>query len=130
MLRAVPGLTFAASLIAFPALALAHHSTLPYDGQHPTTIRGVVTEYAWRNPHSFIYLDVKNDRGNVEHWAIETESLLWLRRLGWTKDMLKPGDPVSATGARARNGTLVMRCKTISLPDGRELPCFPDTAGS
>jgi hypothetical protein len=130
MLRAVLGLTFAAGAIAFPALALAHHSTLPYDGQHPTTIRGVVTEYAWRNPHSFVYLNVKNDQGNVEHWAIETESLLWLRRLGWTKDMLKPGDPVSATGARARNGTLVMRCKTISLPDGRELPCFPDTTGS
>jgi hypothetical protein len=113
-------------LLTLPMLALAHHSTLPYDGEHPTTLRGVVTEFAWRNPHSYIHLDVKNDDGKVEHWAIETESLIFLRRLGWTKDMLKPGDTISTTGARAKNGAHMMRCKVLRLEDGRELPCFPN----
>jgi len=107
-------------------LALAHHSTLPFDGEHPTTLRGVVTEFDWRNPHSYIRLDVKDDKGKVEHWAIETESLILLRRLGWSKDMLKPGDTISTTGARAKNGAQMMRCKVLQLADGRELPCFPN----
>jgi hypothetical protein len=104
----------------------AHHSTLPFDGEHAATIRGVVTRYDWQNPHSYVHLDVKDDAGDTGHWTIETESLIFLRKLGWTKDMLKPGDTITATGARAKNGTLLMRCKVLDLPDGRELPCFPN----
>jgi hypothetical protein len=114
-------------MAALPAVAQAHHSTLPYDGEHPTTIQGTVTEFAWRNPHSFVYLDVKNDAGEIEHWSIETESLIFLRRLGWTKDMMKPGDTITALGARAKNGSHTMRCKTLTLADGRQLMCFPNS---
>ena len=103
----------------------AHHSTLPYDGDHATTLHGVVTEFAWRNPHSYVYLDVTDAAGGVEHWTIETESLILLRRLGWSKDMLKPGDAITTTGARAKNGSHMMRCKELRLADGRELACFP-----
>ena len=123
-LRTMLGLSLGCTIVAMPALA--HHSTLPFDGQHPTVLHGVVTQYDWRNPHSFVHIDVKNDSGSVEHWTIETESLLILRRLGWTKDMLKPGDVITTTGARAKNGALMMRCKVLDLPDGRELPCFPN----
>jgi Family of unknown function (DUF6152) len=112
---------------ALPLAALAHHSTLPFDGDHPTTIRGTVREFAWRNPHSYIYLDVKNDAGNVEHWTIETEALIFLRRLGWTKDMMKPGDTVTALGARAKNGSFTMRCKVLTTADGRQYACFPNS---
>ena len=86
----------------------------------------MVTQYDWRNPHSYVHLDVKDEAGKIEHWTIETESLIFLRRLGWTKDMLKAGDEISATGARAKNGAHMMRCKVLGLPDGRELPCFPN----
>jgi len=122
MLRAVMGLSFGCIVVTPPVFA--HHSTLPFDGKHPTTIRGVVTEYDWRNPHSYVHLDVKDDAGNVEHWIIETESVILLRRLGWTKDLLKPGDAISSTGARSKNGARIMRCKVLDLPNGRELPCF------
>jgi hypothetical protein len=105
----------------------AHHSTLPFDSDHATTLKGVVTAYEWRNPHSFVRLDVNGEAGHAEHWTIETESLLFLRKLGWTKDMLKPGDAISVTGAAAKDGTHLMRCKTLALPDGRELTCFPSS---
>jgi uncharacterized protein DUF6152 len=116
------------AMVALPVLAQAHHSTLPFDGEHPTTIRGTVQEFAWRNPHSYIYLDVKNEAGATEHWAIETESLIFLRRLGWSKDMMKPGDIISAIGARAKNGSHTMRCKVLSLADGRQFACFPNSS--
>jgi hypothetical protein len=123
-LRAVLGF----GCILLPAAsALAHHSTLPFDSEHATVLRGIVTAYEWRNPHSFLRLDVKDGSGNVSHWTIETESLLFLKKLGWTKDMLKPGDAVRATGAAAKDGAHLMRCKTLELPDGRELSCFPNS---
>lgn len=119
------GLCFGLLLAGSAVPTLAHHSTLAFDGEHGTTLQGVVTEYDWRNPHSHIYLDVKDDAGMIEHWIIETESLILLRRLGWSKDMLEPGDPILAVGARAKNGSYLMRCREIDLPDGRELNCFP-----
>ena len=118
------GLSLGCTIAAMPAMA--HHSTLPFDTEHPTVLRGVVTQYDWRNPHSFVHIDVKSDAGSIEHWTIETESLIVLRRLGWTKDMLKPGDVITTTGGRAKNGTPMLRCKVLDLPDGRELPCFPN----
>lgn len=123
--RVLRGPCLGLAMIALPLLAQAHHSTLPFDGEHPTTIQGTVHEFAWRNPHSYIYLDVKNTAGETEHWTIETESLIFLRRLGWSKDMMKPGDAISAIGARAKNGSHTMRCKVLTLADGKQYACFP-----
>jgi hypothetical protein len=117
-----------ACLLVGAALPLAaHHSTLPFDGEHATVIEGIVTRFEWRNPHSRVYLDVQVENGGVEHWTIETESLIVLSRLGWTKEMLKPGDRITTTGARAKNGSHMMRCKVLDLADGREVPCFPNS---
>ena len=119
------------ALAAAGALALvtvlpvaAHHSVLPFDGTRATTVHGVVVRFVWQNPHTHIYLDVTNDQGIVEEWAIESESAIVLRRLGWTKDVIGPGDGLTSTGARAKNGAPVMRCETIQLEDGRRLPCL------
>ena len=107
-------------------LVSAHHSTLPFDGTQPTRLAGVVTKFAWQNPHCYIDIDVKDGKGKIEHWTIESESLSLLQRLGWSKDLLKAGDHLSSIGARARNGSQIMRCKIIELSDGRKLPCFPE----
>src|SRR5689334_21256623 len=53
--------------------ALAHHGNVAYDEQHPTTINGVVTEFVWSNPHCQIYLDVKDKKGNVVNWGVESQ---------------------------------------------------------
>jgi hypothetical protein len=107
----------------------AHHSTLPFDGTQPTVISGVVTTFNWRYPHTTIALDVSDDGGNLIRWTVESESLRMLSRLGWTKNSIRPGERIRVTGARARNGTPAMRCRTIELPDGRSLSCFPTEEG-
>ncbi len=103
----------------------AHHSTLAFDGTQPTVISGVVATFNWRYPHTSIVLDVSDPEGTITRWTIESESLQMLSRLGWTKYSIKHGDRIRATGARARNGAPAMRCRTIDLPDGKRLACFP-----
>ena len=113
----------------------AHHSTLAYDGTQPTVISGVVAAYNWRYPHTSIVLDVTDSGGPEEpagivtRWTIESESLQLLSRLGWTKNSIRLGDRIRVTGARARDGAPAMRCRTIDLPDGRSLACFPIEEG-
>jgi hypothetical protein len=99
-------------------LLLAHHSTAPFDMEHATTVSGVVTEFHWINPHAYIKLDVAE-----EHWLIEIDSRDALRRSGWTKDTLKPGDRINCTGARAKDPAIfALKCFTVDLPDGRKIP--------
>lgn len=86
-----------------------------------TTIHGVVTEFRWMNPHSYIYLQVDGRK-----WTLEAEALNVLRRNGWTKETLKPGDEISCTGARARDAAVyAMKCFTVLFPDGRKLQATP-----
>ena len=116
--------------------ASAHHSTLAYDGTKPTVISGVVAAFNWRYPHTSIVIDVSDGGGPggpggiATRWTVESESLHMLSRLGWTKSSIKPGDLIRVTGARARNGDPAMRCRTIELPDGTSLSCFPIKEGS
>ena len=109
--------------------AAAHHSTLAYDGTRATVVSGVVTAFNWRYPHTSILVDVSDSGGALTRWTVESESLHMLSRLGWTKSSIKPGDLIRVTGARARNGDPAMRCRTIELPDGKSLSCFPTEEG-
>jgi hypothetical protein len=97
----------------------AHHSVLPFDGANATTIQGTVVRVLWQNPHTLITVDVESMR-----WTIESEASVVLQRLGWTEKLITTGDRITITGARAKDGRRSMRCKTITLPDGREVPCF------
>jgi hypothetical protein len=87
--------------------ALAHHGNVAYDEQHPTTINGVVTEFVWSNPHCQIYLDVKDKKGNVVNWGVESQSPGILHRNGWTRDSVKPGDHITVTLVPAKSGAPV-----------------------
>lgn len=77
---------------------LAHHGTAAYDTTKSVTVQGTVTEFQFVNPHVEIYFDVKGDKGNVEKWQAEATSPNHLARAGWTKNTLKPGDQITATG--------------------------------
>jgi hypothetical protein len=119
-------LTIAACVCALAAAApvRVHHSTLAYDGEHPTTISGEVRRFEWQNPHTLIYMDVKNG-DVVDRWVVESESPNLLGRLGWTKTVIKSGDRITTLGGRAKDGSHRLRCKEVQLADGRDLPCFP-----
>src|SRR5579862_8992148 len=90
----------AAILFIFSISGFAHHgAAAEYDLLHPVTLRGVVTEFRYVNPHSQIYFDVTDGNGNVVNWAGELNSPYSLTQDGWTKkrsmEALKPGTPVS-----------------------------------
>jgi DNA/RNA endonuclease YhcR with UshA esterase domain len=101
--------------------ASAHHSTSMYDMEHPSTFKGVVTRVEWTNPHGYIYLNVKNDKGGVDEWAMEINSPNFLRHNGWTSTTVKPGDVITVNGGAAKSGAKTMRCTSVVLADGLEL---------
>jgi DNA/RNA endonuclease YhcR with UshA esterase domain len=98
--------------------ALAHHSVSMYDMEHPTTLKGTVVRLEWTNPHAYIYLTVKNDKGEAVEWAVEINSPNFLKHNGWTSTIVKPGDTITVTGGAAKSGAKTMRCTTVVLADG------------
>jgi hypothetical protein len=114
-------LIVAAAIIAIGFPLWAHHGNAAYDDKNPINIQGTVTEFAWTNPHAQIYLDVKDDKGNVVHWSVETYSPGKLVRAGWTKDIVKVGDQVSINLIPAKNGSPVGFLHKLVLPNGKEL---------
>ena len=112
-------LTFGLTLAGSTRPLLAHHSVAMYEMSAPITVTGVVKRFEWTNPHAFIYLDVKDDSGKVEEWAIEMMSLNHLKSYGWARDLVKPGDVISCTGGRAKSGLPTMLSSMMKLADGR-----------
>jgi len=110
-----------AAFAVFVPAALAHHSVSMYDMDHPTTVKGTVTRLEWTNPHGYIYMDVKDEKGQTVEWAIEINSPNFLRHNGWTSTTVKPGDVVTVTGGAAKSGAKTMRCTTVVLADGTVL---------
>jgi len=109
-------------LISFAGVTYAHHGFVSwFDMSKSTTVKGTVTSFDWTNPHSYIYLDVKNDKGAVEKWTIELGALSMLSRAGWRKETLKPGDEITATGNPAKDGKPIMHLDKVVLANGQEL---------
>src|SRR5439155_26297076 len=86
-------------LLALSCQMLAHHGTAAlYDQTKRSTLTGFVTEFVWQNPHSWVYFDVKDAKGDVTHWGAELNSPGSLARTdGWTVNTVKPGDEIVIT---------------------------------
>lgn len=87
--------------------AQAHHgSRAYYDMSKAISMTGTVTNFAWQNPHVYVLFDVTDTQGHVEHWAAETYSITVLERNnGWTRHTLKPGETITITLWKAKNGS-------------------------
>jgi hypothetical protein len=92
-------------LVGLPALA--HHSfDAEYDSSKTMTITGFVTKVDWVNPHAFVYLDSKDDKGVVRSYRVEMGPPYALARSGWKKDTIKVGDKITIENAAlAKDGT-------------------------
>jgi len=99
----------------------AHHSFAPFDMSAEKTITGIVNRFEWTNPHSWIWLDVPNDKGGVDTWGIEGMSPNFLARRGWSKTSLKPGEKVTIVVRPMRNGQNGGMFVRATLADGKTL---------
>ena len=115
------GLAVVLCFLAIPLLA--HHSFgAEYDANRPITLTGVVTKIEWTNPHSYFYMDVKDDKGNVANWKFEGYGPGVLYRNGWKKDVtMKPGDTVTVFGWRARDGGNWAHSREVTFSGGKKL---------
>jgi len=119
----VSGWRLAGMLLGLAALpAVAHHSfAAEYDQDKPIKLTGTVTKFDVTNPHSWIYIDVKNADGTVVNWGFETASAANLYRRGIRKDTVKPGTVVTIQGYLAKDGTNTGNAQTMTLPDGTQM---------
>jgi hypothetical protein len=111
----------AAGAILLSSPVLAHHSTAEYDMTAVTPIKGTVAKFEWSNPHAYIYIETKDDKGNAVEWTAELASLGMLARVNWKRDTVKPGDVITIYGNRAKDGRTVMRLDKIAFANGQEL---------
>ena len=100
-----------------------HHSfSATYDSNQKVEIEGVVKEFVWRNPHSFMRIDVTDKDGTIKTWALEWGSTNDLTQAQITRTTLKPGDRLLVTGESARdNSSLRLLISSVKRPsDGFE----------
>ena len=111
-----------ASLLAGgTGVALAHHSYAAFDVTTQREISGSVKKFDWTNPHTWIWIDVVNDKGVTETWGIEGMSPNYLARRGWTRNTLKPGDKLSVTVRPMKSGEKGGMWVNAKRPNGETL---------
>jgi hypothetical protein len=99
----------------------AHHGNSAYDMSKTVPMKATVTKFEYSNPHTQVYYDVTDDKGNVEHWVAETTNPAMLNRVGWSKDTLKPGDQVVLWVNPNKVGAKITFLQKVVLADGKEL---------
>jgi hypothetical protein len=104
--------------IGFGAPLSAHHSfAAQFDGSKPITLQGMVTKVEWRNPHIWVYLDVKNADGSVTAWECEGGAPNALTRQGWSRASLESGEPLTIEGYLAKDGSKTCNARTWKIGD-------------
>ena len=111
--------------IAFAGLLLlsvpltAHHGAATFDIAAEVTLKGIVTEWTWFNPHCFLKFDVKGEDGTVKTWAVEAGNPTDMTKRGWARTSFKPGDEVTVTLQPVKTGAPVGRIRAVVLASGR-----------
>jgi hypothetical protein len=109
-------------LLSLGGSTYGHHGFVSwFDMSRSTTVKGTVTSFDWTNPHAYIYLDVKGEKGAIEKWSAELGALGMLARASWRRDTLKPGDEITAIGNPAKDGKPLMHLSKIVFANGQEL---------
>ena len=114
----------AATILAGVSLAplFAHHSfSAEFDGTKAISLKGTVTRVEWMNPHIWIYLDAKDEKGAVSKWQCEGGAPNGLVRGGWGRADLKAGDPVTIDGSLSKDGTNTCNARSVKLPGGKRV---------
>jgi len=103
------------------APVFAHHGNAALDVGKKVTVKGVVTEWLWANPHCWLKVDVKDDKGNVVNWVAETNNAADMMEKGWNSHSFKVGDEVTVTLEPVKNGKPAGKIIEVVLPTGQTL---------
>jgi hypothetical protein len=122
------GFTVLVGLAMMAGSALAHHSMEGFDRAKNVTLVGTVKQFKWANPHSWIELEVPNDKGVVESWNIEMTAPFVLVRAGWKSNSLKPGDKVTVVGHPQKSGEPGALFVSVTTASGETLTDRPPAA--
>ena len=120
---------FALAVVLISSISLfGHHGTgISYDQDKQVVVKGIVTEFAWKNPHSQLYMDIKDEKGETVHYAIELNSPGVMIRQGWNRRIFKTGDAVTISVHPSRVGAPVGECLNpckVTI-NGKEPPAAP-----
>jgi hypothetical protein len=116
--------------VALVVPALAHHTPAAFDRTKKVTQVGTVKQYRWQNPHTWIELEVPDEKGKPVVWGVELTSPTYLIRAGWKSNIIKPGDKVTIVVNPVRSGEPSGIFVSLTLPDGRELLERPARLGT
>jgi hypothetical protein len=122
-MRKLIGFSLLALVLSVATLPLAaHHGRgATFDMKKRITLKGVVTEVAWRNPHVRIYMDVRDETGKVVNWGFENSSVGSLAREGYHRNTLHVGQEITAIINPAANGAPTGIVVKVILADGKEI---------
>ena len=103
------------------SIAWAHHAGSIYDRENPVTLKGVVTEFQFTNPHVQVVFETTNAQGARETWKAGSAPPQRLYRAGWNTKTLQPGDEISVTCAPAKDGSKICSVRRLVGPGGKVL---------
>jgi hypothetical protein len=130
MSRSAMAAILGCALVLATLPTFAHHSfSAQFDAKKPLKMTGTVTKVEWMNPHSWFYVDVKGDGGNVTNWGFELASPNLLLRRGWTPKTLEVGDVVTVEGFHALDGSNLGNARVIVMTSTGETLLGPSTQG-
>jgi hypothetical protein len=118
-MRALALAVFAATTIA-AVPALAHHSGAMFEDTKTVTLEGVVKEFQYTNPHSWLLVDVKDKDGKVTTWGFEAEGPTTLQRAGIRPSDFRAGTKVTMTGRPMKNGQPAATWELAVREDGKK----------
>ena len=110
---------FAVIFTMLGGLVSAHHAVVGFDRDKTITLKGVVAEWRWRNPHTFLVFDVKDESGKVVQWIGEASSPLSMVGEGVSRTSFKAGDEVTVTGYPSSKGTPYSIIRKVVNAEGK-----------
>jgi hypothetical protein len=117
------------AVAALAAPVWAHHSMAGFDRAKTVNITGTVKQFKWANPHSWIDLEVPDNKGGMVDWNVEMTAPAQLIRAGWKSSVMKPGDKVTVACHPQISGEPGCIFVSVTLPDGRTLTDRPVPSG-